>query len=323
VEAALEPIGGPGRDPQLKRTLVFYGRLSGMKDASSFTAQTMALQRAFESHRRAATRLFLDPYADEFLHGSLKVVSGVSRLPIVGPAVPRLYDAIAGPGPRPSAIARTRLIDDVIDAAAAGVGQVVILGAGFDSRAYRLGSLGRCTVFEVDHPATQATKRAIVDRMELDARVVYVAVDFERDELDARLEASGFDRRVPSLFLWEGVTNYLTADAVDQTLATIRALAASGGTLVFTYVHAGALDGSVHFPEARRWLKGVELSGEPWTFGLRPEAVGAFLEQRGYEIESDVSTAEAGARWFPELGRRERGSALYHVAVARIPGRVR
>ena len=214
--------------------------------------------------------------------------------------MPRLYDAIAGPGPRPSAIARTRLIDDVIAALDARIGQVVILGAGFDSRAHRLGALTDRTVFEVDHPATQATKRAIVDRIGLgDAKVVYVAVDFERDALDARLVAEGFDPKVPSLFLWEGVTNYLTADAVDATLATIRSLGAAGSVLVFTYVHAGVLDGSADFPEARRWLKGVELSGEPWTFGFRPDEVGGYLEARGFVLESDVSTAEAGNRWFP------------------------
>ena len=293
-----------------------------MKDASSFTAETMALQRAFESHRSPATRLFEDPYADEFLHGPLRVISRASRLPVVGTAIPRLYDAIAGPGPRPSAIARTRLIDDVMSGIGPEIGQIVILGAGFDSRAYRLGALSGRTVFEVDHPATQATKRTIVDRLARTGAdlgdVVYVAVDFERDALDERLETDGFDRRVPSLFLWEGVTNYLTAAAVDQTLATIRSLSAAGGVLVFTYVHAGVLDGSVHFPEARRWLQGVERAGEPWTFGLRPDELDAFLDVRGYTLVSDESTAEAGTRWFPARGRRERGSELYHVAVAEV-----
>lgn len=294
--------------------------MSGMRDKTSFTAETMALQRAFESHRGAGHRLFDDPYADAFLHGPLRVVSAASRLPGLDRAVPRIYDAIAGPGPRPSAIARTRLIDDVIAELDAEVGQVVILGAGFDSRAHRLESLAPRTVFEVDHPATQATKRAIVDRIGLRASVVYVPVDFERDALDVRLVAEGFDPEVPSLFLWEGVTNYLTADAVDQTLSMIRALGAAGSVLVFTYVHAGVLDGSVHFPEARRWLKGVELSGEPWTFGFRPEDLAGYLDSRGYALQSDVSTAEAGERWFPAQGRREHGSALYHVAVATIPG---
>jgi methyltransferase (TIGR00027 family) len=290
-----------------------------MKDTSSFTAETMALQRAFETHRPARTRLFEDPYADKFLHGPLGALAQASRLPGLRTAIPRLYDVVAGPGPRPSAIARTRLIDELIDDLGAEIAQVVILGAGFDSRAHRLRSLAGRTVFEVDHPATQHAKRATVDRIgPADSTVVYVPVDFERDPLDARLEAAGFGRRVPALFLWEGVTNYLTAEAVDQTLATVRALCVAGGVLVFTYVHAGALDGSVSFPEARRWTKAVEMSGEPWIFGLRPETLDAFLAARGYALESDVSTAEAGARWFPERGRSEQGSALYHVAVARI-----
>ncbi len=212
-----------------------------------------------------------------------------------------------------------RLIDDVLDGLDAGVAQIVILGAGFDSRAHRLGALAGRTVFEVDHPATQAAKRAVVDRIGLrDSNVVYVPVDFEHDPLDARLEAAGFDRRMPALFLWEGVTNYLTPEAVDETLATIRGLSTTGGVLVFTYVHAGALDGSVYFPEAWRWTKAVEMSGEPWIFGLRPETLAEFLHDRGYSLTSDVSTAEAGERWFPERGRREQGSALYHVAVGRI-----
>ena len=73
--------------------------------------------------------------------------------------------------------------------------------------------------------------------------------------------------------MWEGVTNYLTAGAVDTTLASIRALAAPGSVLVFTYVHAGVIDGSVEFPEAERWVHNVQRAGEPWTFGLVPGEV--------------------------------------------------
>src|SRR3954467_15511851 len=92
----------------------FLWQTGAVRDKSSFTAETMALQRAFESHRSPTRRLFEDPYADAFLHGPLRFVSGASRLPWLGGAVPRLYDAIAGPGPRPSAIARTRVIDDIL-----------------------------------------------------------------------------------------------------------------------------------------------------------------------------------------------------------------
>ena len=279
----------------------------------------MALQRALESQRPPATRLFDDPYAEAFTHGTLRVLVRASRVPIFGRLAPWLYDAIAGPGPRPSAVARTRLIDDLINTTAPEVGQVVILGAGFDTRAHRLRSLAELPIFEVDHPATQATKRSVVDHLGLtNSNAIYVPVDFERDSVNYQLEAAGFDRGARTLVVWEGVTNYLSAEAVAETLHTIRRLAAEGGTLIFTYIHAGVLDGSVSFPEAARWVRNVQRAGEPWTFGLVPDRLSAFLGGRGYTLESDVSTRDGGDRWFPALGRRERGSALYHVAVARI-----
>jgi methyltransferase (TIGR00027 family) len=217
-------------------------------------------------------------------------------------------------------VARTRFIDDVVSARADTASQMVILGAGFDTRAHRLAAAGALTTFEVDHPATQARKRAVLERLGLpEARVTYVAVDFEHDRLDERLRAAAFDASRPTIFVWEGVTNYLSPTAVDATLATIRDLAASGSLVVFTYVHAGVIDGTVHFDEAARWLHNVERAGEPWIFGLRPDEVGEFLRVRGYTLESDASTEELGDRWFPARGRSERGSALYHVVVATIP----
>jgi methyltransferase (TIGR00027 family) len=289
-----------------------------MRDSSSFTAAAMALQRAFESHRRPGTRLFEDQYAIAFTQGSLRVLARASRVPIVGRLAPLIYDAAAGPGPRASAVVRTRLIDELVDATASEVGQCVILGAGFDTRPHRLESLAGLRVFEVDHPATQAKKRSVVQHLGLaSSNLVYVPVDFERDSLDEQLEAVGFDRYAITLVLWEGVTNYLSAAAVDDTLRTVRRLTMVGSTLVFTYIHAGILDGSAWFPEAARWMRSVERAGEPWTFGLLPEGLDAFLRGRGWVLESDVSTREAGERWFPTLGRRDRGSALYRVAVAR------
>jgi O-methyltransferase involved in polyketide biosynthesis len=93
------------------------------------------------------------------------------------------------------------------------------------------------------------------------------------------------------------VTNYLTPAAVDQTLGAVRGLAAVGSLLVFTYVDRAVLDGdSSRFPEARRWVEGVRLRGEPWTFGLDPAEVPKFLSHRGFRLIRDLSTAEAGDR---------------------------
>jgi methyltransferase (TIGR00027 family) len=109
--------------------------------------------------------LFRDPYAARFLGWDYRVVVGAARIAVVGLAIERYIDRRYPAGPRGSAIARTRLIDDLVeDAVAAGAEQVVLLGAGHDSRAYRLASMRQSTVFEVDHPVTQTVKRARVLR---------------------------------------------------------------------------------------------------------------------------------------------------------------
>jgi methyltransferase (TIGR00027 family) len=226
-------------------------------------------------------------------------------------------------------VARTRLIDDLVTDARSWIGQLVILGAGFDARAYRLPGLEQVTVFEVDHPATQQAKREVLGRVlagivegdPLGWHVRFVPVDFERDDLGRALRAAGYRDGERSLFVWEGVTNYLTPAAVDQTLGAVRGLAATaaGSLLVFTYVDRAVLAGDrSRFPEARRWVEGVRRRGEPWRFGLDPAEVSEFLSHRGFGLIGDVSTAEAGERYFRPLGRRERGSALYHVVTASV-----
>jgi methyltransferase (TIGR00027 family) len=287
----------------------------------------MAVQRALESARPRSSRLFRDAFAPHFVSRRWRLVVGASRVGAVRRTVEVLYDRVAGPGPRASAVARTRLIDDLVTDARSWIGQLVILGAGFDARAYRLPGLAEVTVFEVDHPATQQAKRevlgrvlaGIVDGDPLAWHVRFVPVDFERDDLAGALPAAGYRDGAPSLFVWEGVTNYLTPAAVDQTLGAVRSLAAAGSLLVFTYVDRAVLaDDHGRFPEARRWVEAVRRRGERWRFGLAPAEVAAFLAHRGFGLIGDLSTAEAGERYFGPLGRRERGSALYHVVTASV-----
>jgi methyltransferase (TIGR00027 family) len=289
----------------------------------SRTGELMAVQRALESCHPSASRLFSDPLASDFVSLHWRLVLAAARFGVVRRAVEALYDFVGGPGPRASAVARTRLIDDVLMEATAGRSQVVILGAGFDCRAYRLPVLADCVVFEVDRLETQSLKRERLDRMSVSAvsPVTFVAVDFERGDLALALRDAGYDDQRPTIFLWEGVTQYLTAEAVDATLAAIRQLASSSASmLLFTYVDRAALDaGALAFPEAARWLNGVRARGEPWIFGLDPNGLGDYLECRGFTLESDVTTAQAGERYFAARGRSERGSRLYRVATATVP----
>ena len=283
----------------------------------SRTAALMAVQRGLESTRTAHDRLFEDPLARHFLSAPWRVALAASRLGPVHRLIEAAYDFVGGPGPRASAIARTKHIDEIIEERAASVDQVVILGAGYDTRPYRLRALACHTIFEIDHPDTQTLKVAALRRAGIDnPNVEFVPVDFETDDLAAALKSAGYASGRPTLFLWEGVTQYLSAEAVDRTLSVIRGLAAAGSLLVFTYVDDAVLHDPSVFPEAAKWLRGVTRRGEPWTFGLSPNRLADFFAERGFGLVDDKSTAEAGARHFQSLDRHDRGSGLYHVAIA-------
>src|SRR5271169_5826743 len=132
---------------------------------ASRTAEYMALFRALESFRPSDTRLFEDRAAIEFLRPSLRLVVHLSRTPLIGGWVPWLIDQ-RWPGARSSGIARTRLIDDALAKALQdGMQQIVILGAGFDCRAYRIPNIQRARVYEVDHPGTLTAKREHLRRV--------------------------------------------------------------------------------------------------------------------------------------------------------------
>jgi methyltransferase (TIGR00027 family) len=215
---------------------------------------------------------------------------------------------------------RTRLIDDLVaEAVAAGARQLVLLGAGFDNRAYRLpGSSGRGgssgpVVFEVDHPATQATKRRRVP-VRLRAGVRFIAVDLASDDLSAALLGGGFDTAVPAVVVWEGVTNYLTAEAVDATLRGLAALLAPGSRIVFTYVDRAALDGTGGYAGVREWHDAVSRHGEPWTFGFDPARLPSYLAERGLALALDMSARDAAVRYLAPLGRNEPAAAFYRIA---------
>jgi methyltransferase (TIGR00027 family) len=287
----------------------------------SRTAQLMAVQRGLESARPAQTRLFQDPFAGRFVSPAWRVALRGARFVVVRRAIEAIYDLVGGPGPRASAIARTKLIDDLIGEASPSIHQLVILGAGYDTRAHRLDCLSHCAIYEIDHPNTQAAKRSVLAHAKPPSATVprYVAVDFERDDLTAALIASGYQPAQRSMFLWEGVTQYLSSEAIEKTLSAIRQAARQGDTLVFTYVDDAVARGEHdRFPEAARWLHGTAKRGEPWIFGLNAADLDDYLRKRGFCLVSDLSTREAGERYFTPLRRPDRGSDLYHVVTATI-----
>jgi methyltransferase (TIGR00027 family) len=290
---------------------------------ASRTTEYMALYRAMESARPRRKRLFTDPLAIHFLRPSLRTAAVLCRIPLLAEAFVWYADRRA-PGARTSAIARTRLIDDVVSQALTDrIRQVVILGAGYDCRLYRLSSLSGFVAFEVDHPATLAAKLSRLRDVirELPGNVRYVEIDFGRQDLAGALERRGFDQNLPSIFVWEGVTNYLSAEAVDAVLHYVAGCS-PGTRLVFTYVHRGVIDGSASFPDAARIISNVAKLGEPWIFGFAPEELPSHLYNQGLQLERDDDARQYRREYYGRDAESMNGYDFYHVAVVRVAGRM-
>jgi methyltransferase (TIGR00027 family) len=210
---------------------------------------------------------------------------------------------------------RTRALDEAVHAFhAAGGRQVLLLGAGFDCRAARLG-LGELTFFEVDHPATQREKRRVMGSPD---NVRYLAWNFEEDPmsgLGARLAELGHDASIPTLTLWEGVTMYLHESAIDASVRAVRALSAPSSVLAFNYIDRSRIEGPLSALKSERLVVGAV--GEPFRFGFDPRTLGEWLDARGYRLESDEGYDELARRWLPPKWAK-RARADRRIAIARV-----
>ena len=204
---------------------------------------------------------------------------------------------------------RTAAIDTAVrDAIAGGAKQLVILGAGYDGRAWRMTQLAGVKVFEVDHPATQSEKRAHLAELPPPAGIVsFVSMNFEVESLGRVLEGAGHDRSSPTCWIWEGVVMYLTRDAMRATLADIANRSAPGSTLIVNY-H------TIH----RRFFARLmfRLIGEPQISAWSPEEMAADLRSVGFVVRDDSGMADWNGRFAQGEARVERGYYM-RVAIAR------
>ena len=283
----------------------------------SRTAAHNALFRALEAQRPERSRVADDRLAIHFLPRDYRVLAELARF---GP-LRRLIETVIDyrwPGPRAGVVARTRLLDDTITAKLPAVEQVLILGAGFDTRPYRLVGMKKTRVFEIDHPRTQAVKERIVTHIcgRPPGHVTFVPVVFGADDPAQRLAESGFVNSAPTLVLWEGVTNYLTAESVDDMFRFLGRVLGSSSPVLFTYVHAGMLDESVSFVGAAETMRHLRRLGEPFSFGFDPSTLPQYLAERAFQLVSDVAVSDAAALLYP-VGRVPKTPAYYHVVEAR------
>jgi methyltransferase (TIGR00027 family) len=274
----------------------------------------MALSRAVECRNPAAERICDDPFAERFLDRRYRLL--LAARPVRRALVNLIERRFAGH--HHYVLARTRYFDDFLAAQLdAGVRQLVILGAGFDSRAYRFAArLRDIAVYEVDHPATTQVKRAKLEAMlgALPANVTLVPVDFNRDRLDASLLRNGYRRDRRTIVLWEGTVPYLDAAAVDDTLGFIAS--SPGSTVIFDYVVRSVLDGMCEDRGASTELARMKRTAEPFVFGIAD--VERFLTERGFRGIHDADAGEL-ARGFPPSRRSAYVKPWWRIVYASVP----
>jgi methyltransferase (TIGR00027 family) len=262
---------------------------------ASLTAEITCAQRAVEHLMPADERLIDDPFATCF------VQRRTYRARFATPAIARLTRRIFDrryPGFMAIVLLRNRFYEDALaDALRDGIDQVVLLGAGYDTSAFRL-ELGAATLFEVDAPMTQAHKQLAAARHALEPKcpLVYVPCDFEREDIVTTLTERGFDTGRRSVFVWLGVSYFLSPEAVRRTLADVATLSAPGSRLVWDHMDQAVIDGTTPYIGARRAAAIVQKRGEPYRFGVTSEEAAALVDSYGFDAIDQAR--------LPELGRR-------------------
>jgi methyltransferase (TIGR00027 family) len=272
-------------------------------NASAQTAFGPMVIAAAERYTPPQQRLIDDELAVRFLPPSMQWIVRACQWRPVRDLLVRMTNRSA-PGLWGSMLCRKRYADDAVaDALAAGIGQVVILGAGLDTRAYRLVGPAGALAFELDQRANTDYKlrrlKAIFGGVPEHVRVI--PVDFEVDDLAAVLAAAGFDGGRPAIFVWEAVTQYLTEEAVRATFAFL-AKAPAGSRLIFTFVRADFLDGT-NLYGAGRIRERMTGRHDVWKFGLAPQDVAGLLREYDWVEREQVGPAEYRARYLEPVGR--------------------
>ena len=288
------------------------------------TAQGVAKQRLIETIAGADKRVINDPYADSFVIGS-------GFIKLMGHKLNAWLSEKLAPGFHEHLIARTKFLDELIQKSAVnGTEQYVILGAGYDSRAHRLELPSSLKIFEVDQPEVSDNKLAKLPKeLPNSDNVTYVNIDFSYQSLTEQLIGAGFDQKKSAIFTLEGVSQYITKDAVSSTIKELASLTRDTNSIFFmSYVdelldkNPEACFGEGYPNPAKKasLIKGLSAKvGEPWISFYNGAEIEDLLSQNGYSIEENVTLEDLNSLYFSPVGRTLNENQIFkleHFVVA-------
>ena len=259
---------------------------------------------ATEQYYPERQRLVQDGLALQFLPPGLKSLAKLTRWPPVRALMFNISEKRAR-GVWGGVLCRKRFIDDkLLEAVSAGIQAVVILGAGLDTRAYRLAALRTIPVFEVDLPENIEYKRAKLQELyrSVPTHVTLVPADFESQGLASVLASQGYRTDHKSFFIWEAVTQYLAEEGVRKTFSFL-AQAKSESRLVFTYIRKDFIEGTARYGLDTLYQV-YRVKGQLWHFGLEPKQVAAFLGEYAWKELEQVGSQEYTLQYLKPIGRQ-------------------
>lgn len=284
------------------------------KDTSGM-AEEIAFHRVIESAKDEEERICYDPYAIHFIGPELlKFLEATAcNYPEAKARMEEMNRLF--PGTQNSIVARVRYFDNYLKASLdEGIEQLVILGAGYDTRAYRIKGLkGKVRVFEVDYPGTQNMKMEKIKEIfgSLPNHVAFVDADVGSEELGIRLIEHGYDPSKKTIFIMEGLIYYIPPEGVDNLLSFIVHNSSKDSKIIFDYFHESVVDGTCELEVGKRIHERVKQSGEPFKFGIKEGTIEKFLKERGYSQIQNVTSEDYKKLYFHGKNENRDVCSLY------------
>lgn len=265
-----------------------------IEEKTSITAQMTCLIRALSYYEKDWVYSSQDYIAAAFLHPILNflVKFNIFR---------SIYKYLAPKGIYEYVIARTKYIDEVFEKEGERFQQILLFGAGFDTRSIRFQNrLRNSSFYELDSPATQHTKlqRLVEKNIAIPSNAVFIPIDFQKESISQKLVEYGFQKNRVCFFLLEGLTMYLDARAIDATFKLISDFAGKGSLIVFDYVHKSVIAHEDKYAGEKELSGLVSAFGEKWSYGFERGEIGGFLSQYGLYLEEEADSQILEKRFF-------------------------
>lgn len=267
-----------------------------MKDIS-YSALSNAALRAAESYYPEDERLFYDRIAFYLLPPLWKLFLKLMKFSPLREMIYSKRDKEM-PGVIGNLLYRTKYIDDRLKDNKNKMEQLLILGSGFDTRAYRIEGVQKLEVFEVDHPQTISKKRKGLKKLykKIPDHVRLVEIDFDKKKLEEVLLDNNFAFNKKTLVIWEGVTQYIEQKSVDKILDFFADLE-TGSKILFSYVKKGIVDGSDRSEVDQQIISFVEEMGLDWKTGIESSKIETILNDNILNLIEDVGREEYKKRY--------------------------